>query len=225
MKQTMDSAISLLRTRSPSEEIDYGFVMDCLKNYAFPRNKLNQLLHTGSLIRVKKGLYVFGPLYSRQPYSLETLANMLYGPSYVSLEWALQAYGMIPERVEEITSVTIKRSIIFDTPVGRFSYAHRPLKAYPQGITRRQISEYQSYLIATPEKALVDLLIIRRGKITKIAELKQVLYEDFRIEEEDLQKINLDLLRKINHASPHSTITHLIKLLSKDVTIQYKKSP
>lgn len=213
MKQTMDSAISLIRSRSPSEEIDYGYIMDCLKNYAFPRNKLSQLVHTGALIRVKKGFYVFGPLYARHPYSLETLANIIYGPSYVTLERALQFYGMISERVEEVTSVTVKRSALFSTPVGRFSYAHRPLKAYPVGIIRREISDYQSYLIATPEKALVDLLVIRRGKISKISDLKQVLFEDFRIEEEDLQKLNLDLLRKINHASPHSTITHLINLL------------
>ena len=212
----MDRALAVLRSRAPSEELDYGFVMDCLKEYKSPRTKLTQLLKSGSLIRIKKGLYVFGPLFARRPYSLETLANLAYGPSYVSLEWALQSYGMIPERVEEITSITIKRTQVFTTPVGRFSYAHRPLFAYSAGI-RRHLSDHQNYLIATPEKALVDLLVIRRGQVTSISELRQILFEDFRIEEEDLQKLNLDLLKTINAAYPHSSITHLINFLSKGV--------
>lgn len=211
----MDPAMAILRSRAPSEELDYGFVMDCLKNYAFPRTKLTQLFKERALIRIKKGLYVFGSLFSRHSYSLETLANIMYGPSYVSLEWALQTYGMIPERVEEITSVTIKRTQTFTTPIGRFSYAYRPLLAYPMGIIRQQVSEFQSYLIATREKALVDLLIVRRGRVTKMSELEEILFDDLRIEEEDLQKVDLTLLKKINEAYPHSTISCLIRLLSR----------
>lgn len=211
----MDKAMTVLRSRAPSEELDYGFVMNCLGNYRFPRSKLTQLLRSKALIRVKKGLYVFGSPFNRHPYSLETLANLIYGPSYVSLEWALQTYGMIPERVEEITSVTFKRAHMFETPIGRFSYAHRPLLAHPTGVIRMQASEYQSYLIATPEKALIDLLTIRRGQVLKISELEEVLFEDFRIEEDDLHRLSLVEIKKINNASPHITITNLIKLLSK----------
>ncbi len=64
----MDKAMKILRTRAPSEELDYGFVMDCLKDYRFPRTKLTQLLKANDLIRIKKGLYVFGDLYRRQPF-------------------------------------------------------------------------------------------------------------------------------------------------------------
>jgi len=211
----MDPAMMVLRLRAPAEELDYGFVMNCLEKYRFPRSKLTQLLKSKAVIRVKKGLYVFGPAFNRHPYSLETLANITYGPSYVSLEWALQTYGMIPERVEEITSVTFKRSHIFETPIGRFSYTHRPILAYPVGIIRRQASEYQSYLIATPEKALIDLLITRRGQVTKISELEEILFEDFRIEEDDLRRLSLEKMQRINQAFPHSTITNLISMLSR----------
>lgn len=211
----MDPGMAILRSRAPSEELDYGFVMDCLKNYSFPRTKLTHLMNSKALIRVKKSLYVFGPLFNRHSYSLETLANLIYGPSYVSLEWALQTYGMIPERVEEITSVTFKRKTIFETPIGRFSYAHRSLSVYPAGIIQHQASAYQTYLIATPEKALIDLLVIRRGQITKISDLEEILFEDFRIEEDDLHKLNLAEIRKINDLHRHTTITNLIKLLEK----------
>lgn len=212
----VDHSMEILRSKAPSEVMDYGFVIDCLKSYRSPRAKLTQLLRTKALVRIKKGLYVFGPLFARNPYSLETIANMIYGPSYVSLEWALQKYGMIPEHVEEVTSITFKRNQIFTTPIGRFSYSHRLLLAYPVGIIRQQVSEYASYLIATREKALVDLLVIRRGQILKTSELEQVLFEDFRIELEDLQSLNITLLKEINNAHSHSTITRLINFLSQE---------
>lgn len=209
----MDPAMAVLRSRAPSEELDYGFVMDCLKEYSFPRTKLTHLLKSRALLRLKKGIYIFGELFARQPYSLETLANIMYGPSYVSLEWALQTYGMIPERVEEVTSITFKRPQLYKTPIGRFSYFHRPLLSYSVGLTHKQISKFQSYLIATPEKALVDQLVVRRGRVSTYKELQEILFEDFRMEEEDLKKLNMSLLKEINEAYPHSTITHLISLL------------
>lgn len=211
----MDPAMAVLRSRAPSEELDYGFVMDCLKDYSFPRTKLTHLLKSHALLRIKKGIYIFGELFARQPHSLETLANIMYGPSYVSLEWALQTYGMIPERVVEVTSVTFKRPQKYKTPIGRFSYFHRPLHAYSIGLVHKQISKYQSYLIATPEKALADQLIIRRGRVSTHKELQEILFEDFRIEEEDLKKLDISLLKKINEAYPHSTITYLINLLQR----------
>ncbi|MFQ5730050.1 MAG: hypothetical protein ACE5GN_06790, partial [Waddliaceae bacterium] len=202
----MDKAMAILRTRAPANELDYGFVMDCLKGYRSPRAKLTKLLNTGALLRVKKGLYAFGTLFVRGSYSLETLANLIYGPSYVSLEWALQFYGMIPEKVEEITSVTFKRKKTYETPLGRFSYAHRHPDAYPVGITCLEANEYQNALIATPEKALTDLLVIRRGRVSSIAELEKILYEDLRIEAEDLVKLRPEKISRIQKTCPHSTI-------------------
>ena len=58
----MDQAIITLRERAPSNELDYGFVMDCLKNYRSPRAKLSRLLQSGALIRVKKAyMYLVSP--------------------------------------------------------------------------------------------------------------------------------------------------------------------
>ncbi len=106
----IDPGLALLLERAPGEIIDYGFVMDCLKGYKHERVKLHNLLRSGALIRVKKGIYIFGPKVARKPYAPETVANMLFGPSYVSLEWACQYYRLIPERVTTVTSVTTKRS-------------------------------------------------------------------------------------------------------------------
>jgi hypothetical protein len=209
----MDPAMVTLRKNAPANELDYGFIMHHLRSYQSPRSKLTQLIKCGALVRLKREFYVFGSLFIRGHYCLETLANQLYGPSYVSLEWALQVYGMIPENVEEITSITFKQKKKFDTPLGRFSYEHRPRMAYPVGITRLVVSEYQSALIATPEKAIIDLLVLRRGKVTSVKELKEILFEDFRFVESDMSQLNLDLIRRIQNAHPHSSTMNLIKLL------------
>ncbi len=86
MKRSLgiDPALAVLLDQAPSEELDYGFVMNCLKTYKNPRVKLHYILKIGALIRVKKGIYIFGKNFTRHPYSKEVLANMIYGPSYVS---------------------------------------------------------------------------------------------------------------------------------------------
>ncbi len=211
----MDQAMVKLRERAPNDVLDYSYAMECLNDYAQPRSKLLRLIKSGALIRIKKGLYVFGKPYRHDELALEMIANLIYGPSYVSLEWALSYYGLIPEQVAEVTSVTIKRKTNFNTPIGRFSYAHSKLDIYPIGITRLQLSTYQAALIASKEKALADQLIIRRGKVTSMLELQKILFEDFRIEEEDLTTVDINFFERMVAARSHSTIVFLIKLLKR----------
>src|SRR5262245_11089731 len=129
----IDHALAILIEKAPSNVFDYGFAMECLKEYQNPRVKLHHLMKIGAIIRVKKGIYIFGEKFARAPFSHESLANMIYGPSYVSLEWACQRYGLIPERVYTVTSVTTKRSKNFNTPLGAFTYDHLHPEAYPVG--------------------------------------------------------------------------------------------
>lgn len=210
-QKTIDS----IRKRAKGNELSYAFIMDCLKDYAKPRDKLSRLLKSGALIRVKKGLYVFSQLFVQGQICKELLANLIYGPSYVSLEWAMAYYGLIPESVEVITSISSKRNKEFNTPIGRFSYFHSHPKRYWPGITELVLNPYQKFLIATKEKALCDLLIIRRGKVSSFKEIIEILFEDFRIDEEALETFNLSLVQKINAQKPHSAIEYLIKVLEK----------
>jgi hypothetical protein len=211
----LDPGLALLRQRAPGEELDYGFVMDCLKSYKNPRVKLHHLLKIGGLIRVKKGIYIFGTHFARGAYSVEVLANMIYGPSYVSLEWACQYHRLIPERVTVITSVTTQRKKQFQTPIGLFTYDHLALGAYSNGVKLVTLSERQHALIACKEKALIDLLIVRRGSFSSYKHFKETLFEDLRVEEEDVASFNPELLQAIYTARPHSAITYLIQLREK----------
>jgi predicted transcriptional regulator of viral defense system len=156
------------------------------------------MLRKKMLIRVKKGIYVFGEIYARGPFSREVLANMIYGPSYVSLDYALHYYALIPERVEAVTSVTCGRSRRFSTPVGLFVYHMIPMEAYQIGMDRVELEGGRSFLMATPEKALADKLRDERGTgIRTQRDMRSYLLDHLRIDPEGLGKLDSNRLAVI----------------------------
>ncbi|MFZ0241571.1 MAG: hypothetical protein WAL90_07980 [Desulfobacterales bacterium] len=182
--------IEAIRKKISQEEFDYQTLLDCLKEYARPRDKISDLLKKRAIIRVKKGLYIFGQEYRRKPYSREILANLIYGPSYLSLDYALQYYGLIPERVEALTSVTTGRSHRFYTPVGLFTYRMIPLEAFRIGMDRIEIDNGRAFLMAIPEKALADKLHEGRGmEIQTQKALISYLEENLRIDPAALRSL------------------------------------
>lgn len=187
-----------LLNRIPYEEFDYQTLLDAIKGYAQPRMKISSLLAKGTIIRVKKGLYVFGESQRRGPYCRELLANLIYGPSYVSLEYALHYHGLTPERVETVTSVTCGRSRTFDTPIGTFTYRMIPLKAFRTGMDRVELDGGRSFLIAIPEKALADRIVADRGAgIATQKELHDYLLVNLRIDPASLRGLDPARLAEI----------------------------
>lgn len=175
------------------EEFDYQTLLDVLKDYKHPRDKITDFMRKGIIIRIKKGLYVFGDDYRDRPYSRELLANLIYGPSYISLETALQYHRLIPERVEALTSVTTGRSRRFDTPAGLFIYRQVPLEAYRVGMTRVEVKGDIAYLIATAEKALSDKIRDDRGTgVKSIKQMREFLADNLRIDPSELVKLDPD---------------------------------
>ena len=190
--------IEQIRRQISQEEFDYQTLLHCLKDYERPRDKIRALLKTNAIIRVKKGLYVFGPEYSRGPFSRELLANLIYGPSYISLDYALSYYGLIPERVETVTSVTCGKNRVFLTPVGRFTYWSVPLNTYRVGIDIIQLNARRSFLIATPEKALADKVCREKGPAVRgVKEFETYLLENLRIAPGELLRLDHERLNEI----------------------------
>ena len=184
-----------VRDSIPAEIFDYQTLVEALKGLAYPRNRINDLLRQGVIVRVKKGLYVFGNKYRRYPYSKELLANLVYGPSYVSLDYALAYHGLIPERVEALTSVTPSRSRRFSTPVGLFIYRQVPARAYEVGMVRVEGENGQAFLIASPEKALGDKIVSVRGApIANIGEMGRFLEEDLRIDTGAIRPLSAEMI-------------------------------
>ena len=185
-----------LRKSSVIEEIDYNYLKSVLAGYKHPRVKINEMLKRGNIIRVKKGLYVFGRELAEQPFSKETLANLIYGPSYISLEYALAFYGLIPERVEVVTNITNKRKKMFNTPVGHFSYRYIRPEIYAYGVTLFKLDDYHSILIACKEKAVADVLYFNE-QFENEAQLEKYLLENLRLETEALAGFNSKIASKL----------------------------
>ena len=201
-----------LRRLVVAEEFDYPLLMNCLNQYSKPRDKVTRWLKSGAIIRVKKGLYVFGEKYRRGPLCLSALANLIYGPSYLSKEYALAAYNLIPERVELITSMTTQKSKMFVTPVGNFSYTHLDLNKYTPGIYLKEIDEAHFCLIASPEKALADLLSCQKS-ISNREELLEHLIENMRIDEDALRDLHTRHLKEIAAVYQNKTVNWLYEIV------------
>lgn len=188
-----------LRKKIGNVEFDYQILMDALREYSRPRTKISALLRKGTIIRVKKGLYVLGEDERSQPICRELLANLIYGPSYISFEFALFYYGLIPERAEMITSVCLGRSRTFDTPVGYFSYRMTSLESFRVGMDRIELDDGRAFLMATSEKALADTLISDRGAaISSQKDLLDYLLNHLRIDPDSLRRLNHERLLDIS---------------------------
>ena len=212
---------TLLLNSIPYEEFDYQTLLDSIHGYARPRMKISAMLAKGDIVRVKKGLYVLGESMRRRPYCRELLANLVYGPSYVSLEYALHYHGLTPERVESVTSVTCGRSRIFDTPVGTFSYRMIPMEAFRTGMDRTELDDGRSFLMAIPEKALADLLVSDRGAgISTQKELHDYLIEDLRVDPADLRvldPVRLEEIARLYRSRRVKLLAQLVKRQGKGV--------
>jgi len=113
----------------------------------------------GLLIQLKRGLYVLSPKYTKTELTNAFIANQIYSPSYVSLEYALDLYEIIPEIVPTLTSITTKKTMSIQNDFGFFTYQHIKPLAF-RGFIKETSSNGLSYFIAEPEKAVVDFIYL-----------------------------------------------------------------
>ncbi len=196
-----------------SHEILESILMDEVSNV---NAKIAYMVNKGELIRLKKGLYALGKDYQTTSIDTISLANILYAPSYVSFDYALSYYGLIPERVYEITSATMRMKKEFSTPLGRFTYKPIPLQVYALGIDWLYDDSNGGKLIATSEKALCDKIRSDRG-IGRLSQQKlgDYLEFDLRIDMGLLYTLDAELIMAIATAYKSSNLKNLSKLISK----------
>ena len=175
--------------------VGIGVLKNIFREYLSPEKKVQALEQAGKLIKVKRGLYVVSPEISGKLLCQELIANHLYGPSYISLHYALRHYGLIPERVYLVTSVTTRHTRMFETPIANFSYRGVAKEYFPIGI-RSEEAEGIAYLIATPEKALCDMLLEERHVPDQsVARLEEFFEEDMRIDLDDVRQMDANIIR------------------------------
>lgn len=176
---------------------------DELKRYANPGAAIQRMVSKGTLLPVRHGLYVTDPDIPRH-----CLAMLIYGPSYLSFEFALSYYGLIPEGVMRYTSASFRKhkSKEFNTPFGIYSYRDIPDNVYPWEINLFSENGYP-FAIAAPEKALCDKLYTV-SPLRNRRELEAWLFEDMRIDRSLF--LGLDLQKLQHTASLYQTKNHRI---------------
>jgi hypothetical protein len=176
-----------------SQPLSHQLMMYLLKDYKRPNDKIKALRAEGVIESVKKGLYIAGPSIKASKPESSLLANQIYGPSYVSVETALSFYGLIPERVYEIASMTTKATKEFNTPAGTFTYTHLPLPYYAFGLNMVKLSTDQRAIVASPEKALCDKIVSTSGILLRsTTQAAAYLLEDLRMDESALKGLDIE---------------------------------
>ena len=143
----------------------------------------------GHLIPLKRGIYVLSETLRRRPLSMGFIANSLVCPSYLSMEYALNYYDLIPEKTTVYTSITTKKTAVFKTPLGIFEY--RSVKeGLFYGFTKR-INDGQDYFIAYPEKALLDFFYFHRQEVSTDREV----FASYRVQ--NIESLNLNRFNEL----------------------------
>lgn len=152
--------------------------------------KIRWLERNKKIIRLKRGLYVVSPQVTGKIISTELIANHLYAPSYISMSSALRYYGLIPEEVYTMQSMTVKHSKCFDTPLGDFEYLCIARESFYIGVTTVKKDDF-AFMIATPEKALCDLIANTTNvKLRYLKDVQTYLEEDIRMDMDGFKKMN-----------------------------------
>ena len=162
---------------------------------------VKRALQKKTLTRIRRGLYLIGKPYTKDPINHYEIAQMVYAPSYISLESALSYHQWIPEAVYTTTSATAKRAKTFKTPIGVFRYSHVPAKGFYQGIKRIK-TKNSAFLMAEPWKALADYCYVhhKQWKTPKDLEL------DMRIEIDSLLESNRETLHTLAKNYPSKRV-------------------
>lgn len=189
-------------------------IKSCFKNLASPEKKIQLLEKSGELIRLKRNLYIVNQELTGKETDERLCANHLYGPSYVSFQWALRYYGMIPERVYLMTSATTKRTRFFETPIGNFRYTQVPVPYFSIGVESR-IEKGVGYLMATREKALCDTILLDKFVPNQsVKALSIYLEEDMRLDMDILDELDIDIIEQCAQCGRKAQIfKNLIKLI------------
>jgi predicted transcriptional regulator of viral defense system len=174
----------------------------------FDRNNFTRWTKKGYLIRLRQGYFAFSEFKGKRDYALY-FANRIYRPSYISLHTALAFYGVIPEAVTQITSITSLKTTSFTNDFGEYSY-NNVKERLMFGYELKPMADKRAIQFATPVKALLDLLYL------------YPFYND----EKEMEALRLDEDFLHNHVNEELLSKYLLafksKALDKRVDILFK---
>jgi predicted transcriptional regulator of viral defense system len=181
-----------------------GFLAPSGKSLPALRMQLSRWVRSGKLIQLTKGLYTLAEPYAKVRPHPFVLANAMKRASYVSLQSALGYYGMIPEHVPTVTSVTTQRPQNVETPLGLFAFRHIK-KSWFHGYEQTDLGSGQKAFVATPGKALLDLIYLTPG-----ADDHDFLVE---LRLQNVENLDFDSLRQLATAGRSPKLRRTVRLL------------
>ena len=175
----------------------------------FDRNNLTRWCRKGLLMKLRNQYYAF-PEYRQVPDFSRYVANRIYAPSYISLHSALSFYGMIPEEVVQMTSVTTLKTAKFENDFGTFHYQNVKTKLY-FGYEIKMMPNGRGLLFATPEKALLDLLYLNPYYKTE-QDMEELRLDEDYIQSEFNKERFSDYLTRIGSKALEQRARRLLKV-------------
>ena len=174
----------------------------------FNRSNWHQWQKSGYIVSLRQGWYAFAD-YLQQPDYARYFAGKICAPSYISLHTALSFCGIIPEAVVEITSVTTQKTCRYENAFGQFSYQTvRPRLFW--GFEPKTMRDGQQYMMATPEKAIIDLLYLY-PQYSSLDEMRELRFDEDWMHDE----LNVERLKEYVERINSPVLTKRIKLLLK----------
>ena len=156
-----------------------------LPDYVNPKAKIGRMVSEGLLIPIIRGLYE-----DDRNTPAHYLAGSIYGPSYISFEFALSRYGLIPQKEYPVTCAAFgkRKEKVHETAFGTFTYRDIPKKVFSKGLTVYYENGY-SYIMATPEKAFCDELY-KLSPAANLKELKTLMFEEIGIGKRKINRLD-----------------------------------
>lgn len=205
--------LDLIRERIPWDHFSDTELQTLLPMTAHTRYGLvKRAIAKGQLVHLRRGLYCLAERYRRRPLNLLVVAQKIYGPSYISCESALSHHGWIPEGVFTVTSASMKRAQVFQSPLGLFSYERIRAEPFLTSVGR-VTADGESYFLARPWRAVADYIFARRLDWRGV----KPLVESLRIEEELLQQVDVEELTNLEMAFKAQRVTKFLKAVRKDL--------
>lgn len=180
-------------------------------NLFFPdydRNSITRWSAAGRLIKLRRGWYALSECAKQRDFALYAAVKMV-NPSYLSLQWALSYYGMIPETIVSFISVTTLKPQHYDNVLGHFVYQSISPHLF-FGFEPRTLSDGRTYMLATPEKALLDLLYLHPEYRSEEDMLELRLDEDYLAEDLNLDRLR-EYLARWNSPALNTRVRSLLK--------------
>jgi predicted transcriptional regulator of viral defense system len=168
-------------------------IVESLGSYKQPRQKLARDTKNGKYIRLKRNLYCDNPDISRM-----ALAQAICSPSYISFDYALSYYGLIPEHAYNVSSATLnkRKDKRFNTKICSFYYSDVPARVFPYCVNILDIDGV-GVRIASPEKALCDKLY-KMTPANSMADFEYLLFEFLRVFDDSLPDLDADDIRSLS---------------------------